>query len=65
MAEKKNTEKEHVYRSMREFEERFFPKSLEERLFETETDPAKHRYRAGKRISEKDRIAVDLTLDIR
>ena len=41
MAGKKNDEKEHVYRSMKEFEERFFPKSLEERLFETETDPAK------------------------
>jgi len=26
---------------MREFEERYFPKSLEDRLFETETDPAK------------------------
>ncbi len=38
---KKNNEKEHEYRSMREFEERFFPKSLKDRLFETETDPAK------------------------
>jgi len=38
---KKNNEKEREYRSMREFEERFFPKSLEDRLFETETDPAK------------------------
>ncbi len=41
MAEKNDDEKEHVYRSMREFEDRFFPKSLEDRLFETETDPAK------------------------
>ena len=41
MAEEKNDGKEHAYRSMREFEERFFPKSLEDRLFETETDPAK------------------------
>jgi hypothetical protein len=41
MTMKKNAEKEHEYRSMREFEERFFPKSLEDRLFETETDPAK------------------------
>ena len=41
MAEKKNNEKEREYRSMREFKERFFPKSLEDRLFETETDPAK------------------------
>jgi len=41
MAEKKNDGKEREYRSMREFEERFFPKSLEDRLFETETDPAK------------------------
>jgi len=41
MAEKENDGKEHEYRSMREFEERFFPKSLEDRLFETETDPAK------------------------
>ena len=41
MAGKKNDEKEYEYRSMREFEERFFPKSLEGRLFETETDPAK------------------------
>ena len=39
MAKEKNDGKEHVYRSMREFEERFFPKSLEDRLFET--DPAK------------------------
>ncbi len=38
---KKNNEKEREYRSMREFEERFFPKSLEDRLLETETDPAK------------------------
>lgn len=38
---KKNDEKEREYRSMREFEERFFPKSLEGRIFETETDPAK------------------------
>jgi len=38
---RRNDEKEHVYRSMSEFEERFFPKSLEDRLFETETDPAK------------------------
>ena len=38
---KKNNEKEHVYRSMKEIEERFFPKSLADRLFETETDPAK------------------------
>jgi hypothetical protein len=36
-----SAKKERVYRSMREFEERFFPKSLEDRLFETETDPAK------------------------
>ena len=41
MTEKKNDRKEHEYRSMREFEERFSPKSLEDRLFETETDPAK------------------------
>ena len=41
MAEKMKDEKEHAYRSMREFEDRFFPKSREERLFETETDPAK------------------------
>jgi len=41
MTGKKNNEKEHEYRSMREFEERFFPKSLEGHLFETETDPAK------------------------
>ena len=41
MAGKKNNEKEYEYRSMREFEERFFPKSLEGHLFETETDPAK------------------------
>ncbi len=38
---KKNNEKEREYRSMREFKERFFPKSLKDRLFETETDPAK------------------------
>ncbi|MEA1864087.1 MAG: hypothetical protein U9N46_02640 [Euryarchaeota archaeon] len=41
MAEKTKDEKEHAYRSRREFEERFFPKSREERLFETEIDPAK------------------------
>jgi hypothetical protein len=41
MTMKKNNEKEREYRSMREFEERFFPKSLKDRLFETETDPAK------------------------
>jgi hypothetical protein len=41
MTMKKNNEKEREYRSMREFEERFFPKSLEDRLLETETDPAK------------------------
>jgi len=41
MAEENNNEKEREYRSMREFEERFFPKSLEDRLLETETDPAK------------------------
>jgi len=41
MTEKKNDGKEHEYRSMREFKERFFPKSLEYRLFETETDPTK------------------------
>jgi len=41
MIMKKNNEKAHVCRSMKEFEERFFPKSLEDRLFETETDPAK------------------------
>ncbi|KAF5412864.1 MAG: hypothetical protein U9N46_06435 [Euryarchaeota archaeon] len=41
MAEKTKDEKEHAYRSMREFEERFFPRSVEDRLFETETDPVK------------------------
>ena len=32
---------EREYHSMREFEERFFPKSPEDGLLETETDPAK------------------------
>jgi hypothetical protein len=41
MIEEKNDGKEHVCRSMREFDERFFPKSLEDRLFETETAPVK------------------------
>lgn len=33
--------KEHEYRSMREFKERFSPKQIEDRILETETDPAK------------------------
>ena len=58
MAGKKNNEKEHEYRSMREFEERFFPKSLEDRLFETETDPAKR----GIGLARESRIKIELRL---